>query len=330
MDTVGTRARLDRGTMGGDLVEDAAPDAARTPAPRSLFEDYLDVAAVLRSPPPPLDFVLPGLLAGTVGVLVSPGGVGKSMLALGLATSVAAGRDAWQLTGEDSRPGPVIVVSAEDPAVILARRLHSLRDSAKPLFKDPGVVERLHVKCVHGRGFSLGSWDGSAFEPSEALTTLEREVAELRPRLLVFDTLNRCLAGVSENDNAAVGRIISEIERIVAPTGTAALVLHHVSKATALGGQGGEQQAARGASAITDNARLQLNLVGMTVEDAEARGITAEGRRQWVRLVTSKCNYAAPSDDRWLRREAGGVLAQAEPPEPRATGRKGGRIHDND
>lgn len=39
--------------------------------------------------PPPLDFVMPGLVKGTVGSIVSPGGVGKSWFVLEAATSIA-------------------------------------------------------------------------------------------------------------------------------------------------------------------------------------------------------------------------------------------------
>lgn len=43
--------------------------------------------------PPSIDYVLPNMIAGTVGGLVSPGGTGKSMLALQLATQIAGGPD---------------------------------------------------------------------------------------------------------------------------------------------------------------------------------------------------------------------------------------------
>lgn len=296
------------------LMLAADSDSSPEPPPSSpkLFADYMDLTAALAAPPPELDFVFPGLLAGTMGVLVSPGGAGKSMLALGMAISIATGDDPWQLLGEQPKQGTVLFVSAEDPAVILARRLHALRDS-EPLAFNEDMLSRLKIKAVHGKNWSLGTWDGSTFLGSAELSTLGREIAELRPRLIVFDTLNRVLAGISENDNAAMGRVLSEIEQLIAPTGTAALVLHHTSKATALQGQGGAQQAARGASAITDNARFQMNLVTMEPKEAESRGI-AEDRRQWVQCSVPKVNYAAAPPDRWLRRGPGGVLAVSTPP----------------
>jgi RecA-family ATPase len=122
------------------------------------------------------------------------------------------------------------------------------------------------------------------------------------------------LGGIPENDNGAIGRIVSELEAMVAPVRAACLVLHHVSKGAARDGQGDEQQAARGAGAITDNARWQTNLVGMTREEAEKRGISDEDRSRWVRWTNPKSNYAPRQPERWLKRERGGVLVGAEPP----------------
>ncbi|MEJ8667500.1 MULTISPECIES: AAA family ATPase, partial [Gammaproteobacteria] len=45
----------------------------------------INILEAFAAAPPPLDYVLPNMVAGTVGALVSPGGAGKSMLALQLA-----------------------------------------------------------------------------------------------------------------------------------------------------------------------------------------------------------------------------------------------------
>jgi hypothetical protein len=57
--------------------------------------EFIDVADCFLTEPQPLDFVLPGFLAGTVGGLVSPGGVGKSTFAL-LASIAIASADIQQ------------------------------------------------------------------------------------------------------------------------------------------------------------------------------------------------------------------------------------------
>lgn len=302
----------------------APPGEAVEPPP--LFADYLDLAAVLGSPPPVLDFVLPGLLGGTLGVLVSPGGAGKSMLALGLGACVAAGRNLWGLLPSDPTPGTVLVVSAEDPRPILAHRLHALANvpcGGASLRDDTGFHTRFRVKAAQGTGFGFGSWTASGFQASVAFETLRKEVHEARPRLVILDTLNRCLAGIPENDNAAIGRVVSELESLVAPVGAACLVLHHVGKAAAREGQGDEQQAARGAGAITDNARWQGNLVGLSKEEAGACGVADEDRRRWVRWVVSKSNYAPAPDDRWLWRDTGGVLRSRDLPHPVQDAKRG-------
>lgn len=301
--------------------------------PRKLFADYLNARALLAAPPPTLDFAFPGLLTGAIGVLVSPGGTGKSMLAMQMAISVAAGRDIWRLFGAAPLAGPVVIVNAEDPPEILARRLHALRSSAPEAFENGLFLDNLHIKSVSGANFSFGTWDGHRFVMSGDLETLGMEIDQIQPRLACIDTLNRCLSGISENDNAAMGRIISEIEALISTTKAAGLILHHTSKATSLGGQGDHQQAARGASAITDNARFQMNLVGMTEGEAKARDIREDERKQFVRLSVPKCNYSAAIADRWLKREMGGVLRGGWelPPVPSVRRQKaGGRAHDDD
>jgi RecA-family ATPase len=283
------------------------------------WADYLDVREAFSTLPPPLDFVFPGVPAGTLAMLVSAGGTGKSIKALQMAISVAAGQDYWNIWGEHPGPGRVIVLSAEDPSDVIRRRLFALQASrAAPISQT--AMDNLRVKVAHGKGFFLGNWDGKDFSTSSSLALLAQEIAEFRPRLLVLDTLNRCLAGVSENDNAAMGRVIAELERIIAPIGCAALVLHHTSKATALGGQGDQQQAARGAGALTDNARFQMNLTTMTDTEAKKYNIPDGQRRSWVRTTVTKCNYIPAPADRWFERIEGGVLQFAAQPKEKSAG----------
>lgn len=73
----------------------------------------LDLMAAFTELPPPIDYVLPNMVAGTVGALVSPGGAGKSMLALQLAAQIAGGPDLLEI-GEFPT-GQVVYLPAEDP-----------------------------------------------------------------------------------------------------------------------------------------------------------------------------------------------------------------------
>src|SRR5690625_7727016 len=84
----------------------------------------LDLMAAFTELPPPIDSVLPNMVAGTVGALVSPGGAGKSMLALQLAAQIAGGPDFLEI-GEFPT-GQVAYLPAEDPPPAINHRLHAL------------------------------------------------------------------------------------------------------------------------------------------------------------------------------------------------------------
>lgn len=84
----------------------------------------VDISDAFANPPPCIDCVLPSMVAGSVGALVSPGGVGKSMLAWQLAAQIAGGPD---LLGIGSLPfGQVVYLPAEDPPIALRHRVHAL------------------------------------------------------------------------------------------------------------------------------------------------------------------------------------------------------------
>lgn len=53
----------------------------------------LNLISAFTELPPPIDYVLPNMVAGTVGAIVSPGGAGKSMLVFQLAAQIAGGPD---------------------------------------------------------------------------------------------------------------------------------------------------------------------------------------------------------------------------------------------
>jgi len=98
------------------------------------------------------------------------------------------------------------------------------------------------------------------------------------------------------------------------------LYLHHVSKGSAREGQTDQQQAARGASALIDNARWCGYVARMTEDEAkrlsdrahDRQSIGNERRGYFVRFGVSKQNYDATPLDRWYMRHAGGVLVPVE------------------
>lgn len=111
----------------------------------------LDLMAAFNDPPPPIDYVLPNMVVGTVGALVSPGGAGKSMLILQLAAQVAGGPDLLEV-GE-LPTGAVVYLPAEDPPVAIHHRLHALgahlTAAQRETVADGLLIEPLIGKCPH-------------------------------------------------------------------------------------------------------------------------------------------------------------------------------------
>ena len=254
----------------------------------------IDILAAFENEPEPLDYVLPNMLAGTVGALVSPGGTGKSMLALQIATTLAGASDLLELGDIDT--GPVAYLPAEDPPIAVRHRLHAIGQHLDSDSREI-VAERLLIEplIAHTPDLLDPEW-------LEAVTRVATE-----RRLLVLDTLRRFHLA-DENDSGAMARLVSQMEAIAARTGCAIVFLHHASKSAALGGQGDQQQASRGSSVLVDNVRWQAFLAGMSVDDAKAFKVEDSERRKYVRFGISKANYGAPEADRWYRRHEGGVL----------------------
>jgi len=286
-----------------------------------------------------LDFVLPGLLTESTGLIIAPGGTGKSMIALEIGMSVALGRDVFDLFGgEEIRPGDVVYLNVEDSRQLIHSRLHNF-GSMFPEQHDIDELEAaLHILPAVGMGFRIATKEGGhvVATPQFEQWTKRLKQMEVRPRLVIFDTLNRLSAGLDENNNGEMGQLMSLIDAFNRDVGCASMIVHHASKAAMWSGQGDSQQAGRGASAVTDNARWQMNLMTMPKEMAEQENITEEDRKGWVKMELAKVNAGPPIDARWARRLLGGIMIGREvtpwemDPAPKKGKGKRTKKHDGD
>lgn len=265
----------------------------------------IDILAAFENEPPILDFVWPGFLAGTVGALVAPGATGKSFWALEAAMSIACSVAGGDLPGlAPKHTGAVLYLAGEDPEPALIRRIHAI---GKHLTADAraAIAEGLTLEPIMGLGFDV--MNAKQFE-----RLVERGQGQ---RLIVLDTLSR-IHQLDENSNGDMSKLIARLERLAASTGAAVLFLHHVSKGSARDGLADQQQAARGASALIDNARWCGYVARMTEEEAKrlsncanSRAPVGQDRRSYfVRFGVSKQNYDARVIDQWFERQEGGVL----------------------
>lgn len=263
----------------------------------------INILKAFETPPPEQDFIWPGFLSGTVGALVAPGSTGKSMFALQLACAVAGSEPGANTTGlHVAKHGPVLYINLEDPPSEIERRLHALGSRFDMVARE-SIAKNLGVAARVGMPADLMN--------EKFMRMLLKAGAD--KRLIIIDTLSRA-HGLDENDNGAMARLVARLEMVVRKTGASLLYLHHTSKTAVLGGQGNMAQAARGASALIDNARWCGNLMKMTSDEAETLressglGIGEARRGFFVRYEIGKQNYGQVENGQWYERTTGGVL----------------------
>jgi RecA-family ATPase len=256
----------------------------------------IHIMSAFQTEPPALDFVIPGFLSGTVGALYSPGGVGKSFIALEIAASVAG----VDLLGfGPHHTGRTLYIALEDPENVMRRRLYAIGSHLSPEQREL-FAEKVEVLPMLGVSFDLQD-DRHA----DWLTARAEGM-----RLIIVDTLSRSHSG-DESNNGEMANLLRVLERISANTGASVLFLHHVNKSSGRE-RNGDQFAIRGASALLDNARFGAAIT--YVDDNNA----AAGVR--IKYSVSKNNYAMPIPHRYFLRHEGGVLLPAPQEQDEETG----------
>jgi RecA-family ATPase len=266
----------------------------------------IDIMKCYTMAPPAKDYILPGMIPGTVGSIVAPGAAGKSMFALLLAHLIGGGVDLLGLGAFST--GQVGYISAEDGESILHERLHEI-GSRLDIPQRIACAEAIQIEDLTHVSFDLLARGKKGTECREALERICKE-----KRLLFLDTLRSVHSG-DENHAGDMSGLIGHLRSIAARTRCAIIFLHHSSKALAVNGQGDMQQASRGSSVLTDNIRWQGYLAGMSREESEQLSLVLnddpighEQRGYYVRFGISKQNYGAPYVEKWYKRGEGGVL----------------------
>jgi regulatory protein RepA len=278
----------------------------------NLLANPLELSVMLRSSPPPLDHVLPGLLAKTVGLLVGPGAVSKTMLSLQLGIAMATGTPVLEgLLGDTAASGPqrVVLVLAEETAEVVWHRLHAIaavqlaESDIDPAHSMALLEKNLVIHALGGKG--QVNLLGEGLMPTESGEQLRTAAAGAR--LVILDPL-RDFHDADENDSAAMKALARHIASYAASTGAAWLLVHHSSRASAINGFGGTADAGRGSTALTNAVRWQMNLSRPTREQAKQLKLGADQLHDAVLLDIPKANYVQSLPTRVVKRGPHGVL----------------------
>lgn len=176
----------------------------------------------LRRPEYLVDGVMPS--RGLV-ILFGSSGVGKSFLMVDLACCVSTGRN-WQ--ERKAIAGSVIYVAAEGA--------HGYRSRISAW-----AGGRVSADSQLHSNFYVWKGPVDLFEPGEVGSFLEEVEGIEGLRLVVVDTLARCMTG-EENSATDMGAVVRGADRIREATGATVVLVHHTGK--------DEQQGGRGSSAL--------------------------------------------------------------------------------
>lgn len=280
----------------------------------------------LNKPPPLRRWLLKDLVVlGKVGAVIAPGGSSKSQWMLQLGVSVATGialADHWEV-GET---GGVLVFFAEDDDDEIHRRLHRIQSHLTMAGHGKALAtleERLFIFSTIGTDTLLTkkgvTGEVSATATVDRIAALAAQIPDLR--LIVIDPGSRFRGG-EENSNEDATRFVEALEKLAQKTGATVMLAHHANKNSASTGDV-SQGASRGASALTDGLRWQMNLNRPTDAQANTFNLPKDALGSYVAATVTKTNYSAIPAPVLLERGQDGFLSAVNATQARNNAEQG-------
>lgn len=200
---------------------DAQAEAERATAASDTFP-LLTIADIMRRPPP--TFLIDRHVPETsVGFLYADPGVGKSFLALDMALTIATGADTWQGNKVSAPENAAVLYIAAEGSFDLKNRIsawlkHNNIETPPERFR---VLERT-----------------VRFTVQDDVNKLVRTVraAEIKPALVIVDTVSRALPGVDENGQADMTVFVEACAAVQREFACSVLGVHHTNKSGGMRG----------------------------------------------------------------------------------------------
>ena len=239
------------------------------------------------------------LMRGMVSLVAARGGAGKSLFSLQLGIMCAMGMD-WAYWSARYKTR-VLVLNAEDDLDEQRRRLLSateVMDTAQEELADRLLVlDVARFELLHRPPDSI---DG-AIQKTPLYNELVKLIRDEKIGLLIVDPLIETHAGLDENSNTDMKEVILGLRDLARLAGCCVMVVHHSRK----GQVAGDQDSARGGSALVNACRVAVTLDPMSQEEARLLPPAEEDERwRYVKLCGAKANYTGRGAERWLRLES--------------------------
>ncbi len=165
--------------------------------------------------------VLDILPRAEINMLYGESGVGKSALALDMTLAVAQGIP-W--FGHDTEQGPVIWLAAE------------AFGSMKPRTRAYAMHNAIEWSTLTGLPFHVV--EQFNLSNADLVASLVDAVKDIKPSIVVVDTLAAATGGANENSGEDMGAILDACRAIYHGTGGSVLLIHHSGKNAELGARG--------------------------------------------------------------------------------------------
>jgi archaellum biogenesis ATPase FlaH len=183
-------------------------------------------------PVPPREWIVPDYIPHkTVTLLSGDGSIGKSLLALQLAVARAIAREWIGLLPE---PGRTLILSAEDDADEMHRRLEDIRKYYGVRMAD---LADIRLVDLVGEDSTLGSLKRGQIEATAMYNALDAYLTEWRPSLVILDVLADMFSG-DENSRPQSRQFIGLLKRLARKHDCALLLLAHPSLTGSTGWSG--------------------------------------------------------------------------------------------
>jgi hypothetical protein len=162
---------------------------------------------------PEIEFLIEGLLSvGCLIILAGKPKLGKSLLALLLALSVALGKSLWD---RKVKEGGVLFVSTEDGEIRIKKRI----------WKMIGNPDGYQPNCY----FYCGD---CVLTRKDVFEAFRAKVCELKPKLIVLDPLINLFRGRELNSGEDMNEVLRPLQQLARESGASVLVIHHARKSS--------------------------------------------------------------------------------------------------
>lgn len=240
-------------------------------------------------------------LYADIALLIAAGGVGKTTLMLQEAIHIALG---LPLYGKRVlRPGPVVIITAEDGFELLVARL---REVAKAMNLTPDQIDvvrqSIRIEYVGGEDFRLCRIQNDTVVLAPEVEAVVEAAQKVEPVMLVIDPAVSFGVGEQRVNDAEQG-LIKACRRIRDSLGACCIrVIHHTGKGNARE-KTRDQYSGRGGSAMADGARMVHVIQPLAAGEFEPETdeILRDGESGLV-LAQPKMSFCKPQPDLFLRR----------------------------